>query len=77
MVFGCDVNPDDTVTIAAEVYDDEMIYLTAAESNEAGVMTHHIGFFLTPEQAIEMGGRLIDEGKRKSKKRRGGVFSFG
>jgi hypothetical protein len=65
--FACvESDGGDYLTVAESVYDTEAVYVTASEHNGAGVMTHHIGFFLTPRDAVALGARLIREGLIKA-----------
>lgn len=67
--FTCEENPgNDVLTVAESNYDVDSVYVTASEHNGAGVMTHHIGFFLTPHDAVLLGGRLMREGLIKYQK---------
>jgi hypothetical protein len=67
--FPCDESRHDILTVAHSDYDPDAVYVTASESNSAGVMTHHIGFFLNPVKAVALGERLIAEAVSKVKGR--------
>jgi hypothetical protein len=64
--FACEESDgSDYITVAESRYDPDAVYVTASEHNGAGVMTHHIGFFLTPRDAVALGLRLAREGLAK------------
>jgi hypothetical protein len=66
--FACEEsNGSDYLTVAESNYDMDAVYVTASEHNGAGVMTHHIGFFLTPRDAVALGARLLREGLVKAR----------
>ncbi|AWW40777.1 hypothetical protein DN051_32275 [Streptomyces cadmiisoli] len=61
----CEEGATDVITVAESTYDHDSVYVTASEHNGAGVMTHHIGFFLAPREAVAFGFRLMREGLSK------------
>ncbi len=66
--FTCDESAGlDVITVAESTYDPEAVYITASEYNTAGVMTHHIGFFMTPGKAVRLAKRILDEAISKTK----------
>ncbi|MFE4355094.1 hypothetical protein [Kitasatospora sp. NPDC056800] len=65
--FTCDESSGlDVITVAESTYDPDAVYITASEFNTAGVMTHHIGFFLNPAKAIKFAERVYIEAVKKS-----------
>lgn len=67
--FSCEESDGgDVITVAESRYDPDAVYVTASEHNSAGVMTHHIGYFLPPRSAIALGARLMREGLAKYQK---------